>query len=177
MSITKLFCPILVCAYRRKTHPCYMLPLAIPRLCLYFRFCLYLGATVADALSIGYRTILIDDCCRGVDLNDIEITRNSVIKDHGVIVQSNEVSTKTDNYFEFYWCWDHNNIRFFPVIRYSQFQQIRLLLLYSAKVRLAICIIVLHIPITSSTPCFRPLISQLLFILFIILICIIWLQI
>lgn len=52
---------------------------------------LVLGATAADALSIGYRTILIDDCCRGVDLNDIEQTKNSVIKNHGVIVQSNEV--------------------------------------------------------------------------------------
>lgn len=52
------------------------------------------GATVADALSIGYRTILIDDCCRGVDLNDIEKTKNNVVKNHGVIVQSNEVSFK-----------------------------------------------------------------------------------
>lgn len=52
---------------------------------------LILGATAADALSIGYRTILVDDCCRGVDLNDIEKTKNNVIKNHGVIVQSNEV--------------------------------------------------------------------------------------
>lgn len=52
------------------------------------------GATAADALSIGYRTILIDDCCRGVDLNDIEKTKNSVIKNHGVIVQSHEVNLK-----------------------------------------------------------------------------------
>lgn len=50
-----------------------------------------LGATAADALSIGYRTILVDDCCRGVDLNDIEKTKNNVIKNHGVIVQSHEV--------------------------------------------------------------------------------------
>lgn len=52
------------------------------------------GATVADALSIGYRTILIDDCCRGVDLNDIEKTKNTVVKNHGVIVQSSEVNFK-----------------------------------------------------------------------------------
>ncbi|XP_025422322.1 uncharacterized protein LOC112692036 [Sipha flava] len=54
------------------------------------------GATAADALSIGYRTILIDDCCRGVNLNDIEKTKNSVIKNHGVIVQSNEVKTMVE---------------------------------------------------------------------------------
>lgn len=53
---------------------------------------LILGATAADAMSIGYRTILIDDCCRGVDLNDIEKTKNNVVKNHGVIVHSNEVN-------------------------------------------------------------------------------------
>jgi len=50
------------------------------------------GATAADALSIGYRTILVDDCCRGVNLNDIENTKNNVIKNHGVIAQSSEVN-------------------------------------------------------------------------------------
>jgi hypothetical protein len=49
-----------------------------------------------DALSIGYRTILIDDCCRGVDLVDIEKTKNTVINNHGVIVNSNEVSWRDD---------------------------------------------------------------------------------
>lgn len=58
----------------------------------YYGFYFISGATAADALSIGYRTILIDDCCRGVDLNDIEKTKNNVIKNHGVIVQSNEVN-------------------------------------------------------------------------------------
>lgn len=50
-----------------------------------------LGATAVDALSIGYRTILIDDCCRGVDLTDIEKTKNTVVENHGVIVTSNQV--------------------------------------------------------------------------------------
>lgn len=50
------------------------------------------GATAVDALSAGYRTILIDDCCRGVDLHDIEHTKENVISSHGVIVHSNEVS-------------------------------------------------------------------------------------
>lgn len=66
----------------------------------HFRYNWYLisGATAADSLSIGYRTILIDDCCRGVDLNDIEKTKNSVIKNHGVIVQSHEVILKQKIY-------------------------------------------------------------------------------
>lgn len=49
------------------------------------------GATAADALSAGYRTILIEDCCRGVDLKDIEHTNNTLLENHGVIIQSREV--------------------------------------------------------------------------------------
>ena len=52
------------------------------------------GATATDALSAGYRTILIDDCCRGVDLQDIEATKESVLNSHGVIVGSKEVRKK-----------------------------------------------------------------------------------
>lgn len=52
------------------------------------------GATAIDALSAGYRTILIDDCCRGVDLNDIESTKQTVISSNGVIVSSREVGNE-----------------------------------------------------------------------------------
>lgn len=45
-----------------------------------------------DALAIGYRTILIDDCSRGVDMADIEKTKNTVISNNGVIVNSEDVS-------------------------------------------------------------------------------------
>lgn len=48
-------------------------------------------ATVADALSLGYRTILIDDCSRGVDLNDIEISKKTIKSAHGVIIESNQI--------------------------------------------------------------------------------------
>ncbi|EDS35307.1 pyrazinamidase/nicotinamidase [Culex quinquefasciatus] len=48
------------------------------------------GATAIDALSAGYRTVLIDDCCRGVDVNDIESTKQTVISNNGVIVNSRE---------------------------------------------------------------------------------------
>ncbi|KAK9723247.1 EF-hand domain pair [Popillia japonica] len=54
------------------------------------------GATAVDALAIGYRTILLDDCSRGVDLLDIEKTKNSVIKNNGVIVNSNQVKAMVE---------------------------------------------------------------------------------
>lgn len=57
----------------------------------FMKFRFILGATASDSLSAGYRTILIDDCCRGVDLNDIEATKDSILGNHGVIVQSKEV--------------------------------------------------------------------------------------
>lgn len=44
-----------------------------------------------DAISCGFRTILLDDCCRGVDLLDIEKTKNHMIKNHGVVVNSDRV--------------------------------------------------------------------------------------
>lgn len=56
------------------------------------------GATATDALSAGYRTILIDDCCRGVDLQDIEATKESVLNSHGVIVHSKEVRLVNSDY-------------------------------------------------------------------------------
>ena len=52
------------------------------------------GATAVDALANGYRVILIDDCCRGVDMRDIEKTKNNVMMNNGVIVESTKVSHK-----------------------------------------------------------------------------------
>ncbi|KAL4703926.1 hypothetical protein ACJJTC_010888 [Scirpophaga incertulas] len=49
------------------------------------------GATIADALAIGYRAILIDDASRGVDLADIERTKATIVNSSGVIVHSHEV--------------------------------------------------------------------------------------
>ncbi|CAK1594191.1 unnamed protein product [Parnassius mnemosyne] len=49
------------------------------------------GATIADALAIGYRAVLIDDASRGVDLADIEKTKATIINNHGVIVTSDQV--------------------------------------------------------------------------------------
>lgn len=49
------------------------------------------GATAVDAISSGYRTILLDDCCRGVDLKDIESVKEKVVSTNGVIVTSKDV--------------------------------------------------------------------------------------
>lgn len=49
------------------------------------------GATALDAMSSGYRTILLDDCCRGVDSKDIESVKETVISTNGVIITSNKV--------------------------------------------------------------------------------------
>lgn len=54
------------------------------------------GATAVDALAIGYRTILLDDCSRGVDLLEIEKTKNTVIKNNGVIVRSHQVKAMVE---------------------------------------------------------------------------------
>ncbi|XP_014357860.2 uncharacterized protein LOC106710353 [Papilio machaon] len=49
------------------------------------------GATIADALAIGYRAVLVDDASRGVDLADIEKTKATILNNHGVIVDSDQV--------------------------------------------------------------------------------------
>lgn len=54
------------------------------------------GATTLDSLSAGYRTVLIEDGCRGVDLVDIEKTREQIITGHGVIVDSSEVKAMVE---------------------------------------------------------------------------------
>ncbi|XP_037730131.1 uncharacterized protein LOC119560647 isoform X2 [Drosophila subpulchrella] len=54
------------------------------------------GATAVDALSAGYRTILIDDCCRGTDVHDIEHTKEKVNTSDGVIVHTNEVKAMAE---------------------------------------------------------------------------------
>lgn len=50
------------------------------------------GATAVDAISRGYRTILLDDCCRGADLKEIESVKERVISTNGVIVASKQVN-------------------------------------------------------------------------------------
>jgi len=50
------------------------------------------GFTGKDALTLGYRTILVDDACRGITLEGINATKENLIENHAVIVQTDEVS-------------------------------------------------------------------------------------
>ncbi|ODM95232.1 Pyrazinamidase/nicotinamidase [Orchesella cincta] len=49
------------------------------------------GATVKDALLLGYRTILVDDAVRGITVEGIEATKRQLLQHHTVIVKSSEV--------------------------------------------------------------------------------------
>lgn len=55
------------------------------------------GATAVDAISSGYRTILLDDCSRGVNLKDIECVKETVISTNGVITTSKQVRAQSVN--------------------------------------------------------------------------------
>ncbi|CAG9568410.1 unnamed protein product [Danaus chrysippus] len=49
------------------------------------------GATIADALALGYRSILVNDASRGVKLCDIERTKENIVSNNGVVVDSHQV--------------------------------------------------------------------------------------
>lgn len=57
------------------------------------------AATAMDAISRGYRTILLDDCCRGTDLIEIESVKETVISKNGVITTSEQVCRR---FFQFF---------------------------------------------------------------------------
>ena len=44
------------------------------------------------AQELGFRTIFIEDCSRGIDPNDIKDTLDQVRATHGVVINSSEVS-------------------------------------------------------------------------------------
>jgi exosome complex component RRP4 len=52
---------------------------------------LYLGFTAFHSLEHGFRTVLIDDACRGVDNDAIEETKRKLIESGGIIVHSSKV--------------------------------------------------------------------------------------
>lgn len=47
--------------------------------------------TARDAIGHGYRTILVEDCCRGIDLKTIADAKQELNAENGVIVTSKEV--------------------------------------------------------------------------------------
>lgn len=48
--------------------------------------------TAKDAIDLGYRTILINDCCRGTDLDKIEEAKEHIIANNGLIVDAKKVN-------------------------------------------------------------------------------------
>ena len=59
---------------------------------LYFLFLFRFAASTAmHSLELGFRTILVDDCSRGIDGDDIKKTFERVREGNGLVVQSNEV--------------------------------------------------------------------------------------
>lgn len=49
------------------------------------------GDTAIDSISSGYRTILVEDCCRGIDLENIEKVSKTITSLGGVIISSEQV--------------------------------------------------------------------------------------
>lgn len=54
------------------------------------------AATAFDAISNGYRTILLDDCCRGVDFDKIDNVKQTFLSMNGIIVDSKEVNINSE---------------------------------------------------------------------------------
>jgi len=51
------------------------------------------AATAQHALDIGYRTVMVDDACRGVAQEEIAATRRSVEEQSGLVVMSDKVKS------------------------------------------------------------------------------------
>lgn len=49
------------------------------------------ASTTKHAIEEGYRTLLVDDACRGVCEDDIEYTKEHITANHGLIVHSSQV--------------------------------------------------------------------------------------
>ena len=52
---------------------------------------MYLGFTAFHSLEHGFRTVLIEDACRGVDADAIEQTKKKLTESGGMIVHSSKV--------------------------------------------------------------------------------------
>ena len=48
------------------------------------------GYTALDALEHSFRTVIVDDACRGVNAANIEKLKHKFVEQHGVIVKSNQ---------------------------------------------------------------------------------------
>lgn len=64
--------------------------------CCGIAFDVCVGATAKHAVELGYRTILMDDACRGITPDGITETRDTLIKNHAAIVHSAEVKAMVE---------------------------------------------------------------------------------
>ena len=53
----------------------------------------FTGFTALDALELGFRTILLEDCSRGIAPDPIKETLERIKKEGGLIINSSEVIT------------------------------------------------------------------------------------
>jgi len=58
----------------------------------FFFFFWAAGATSLHSAELGFRTILIEDASRGIELRDMAATRESIIRQHGIVVNSDHVN-------------------------------------------------------------------------------------
>ena len=55
---------------------------------------LFSASTAFHALELGFRTVLVDDCSRGIDEIDIKNSFERIRAQNGLVVQSHEVRFK-----------------------------------------------------------------------------------
>ena len=66
---------------------------------LHVMSCRVAGSTAAHSVEHGFRTILIEDACRGVSLEDIEGTRQRLLRSGASIVDASEVRIFSPTYY------------------------------------------------------------------------------
>ena len=50
------------------------------------------ASTAFHAQELGFRTILVDDCSRGINMKDIEATKEKIKENNGCVIHSSEVN-------------------------------------------------------------------------------------
>ena len=61
---------------------------------IWFEIKLYLAWTAYHALELGFRTVLIEDACRGISDEGIKETFKKIKEENGLVVKSSEVKKK-----------------------------------------------------------------------------------
>ncbi|XP_059081883.1 nicotinamidase-like isoform X1 [Tigriopus californicus] len=89
------------------------------------------ASTAFHAQELGFRTILIDDCSRGIDMEAINEAKAQIIEDHGLVVNSSEVKALVqgrDRRLELGYAWAiqcRKNILYPPKNRNSRYNPVK----------------------------------------------------